>query len=134
MRMFGRPAGRGKSDACQAPAVDQDYCDWCLGVLTETARARSRWLGLVIEHAWACTDCLEAGRYRQPPDGWEGPADGWLARDEYVLGEEDLAAIANALNEVLHGPDAVEDWEFQTRLGVSRAAALQTLRRLRPIQ
>ncbi|MBO0921988.1 hypothetical protein J1G42_14275 [Cellulomonas sp. zg-ZUI222] len=108
----------------------QDYCDWCFGALTDPARARSRWLGLAAEDAWACADCLAAGRYRVPPDGWAGPEEEWLARDEYVLRADDLTVIVNALNEVLHGPDAVEEWEFQTRLGVTRAEALQTMRRI----
>ena len=108
----------------------QDYCDWCFGALTATARARSRWLGLATEDAWACSDCLEAGRYRVPPDGWDGPAEEWLASDEYVLCSDDRTAILGALNEVLHGPGAVEDREFLTRLGVSPATALQTLRRI----
>lgn len=72
-------------------------------------------------------ECLHAGRYRIPPDWWDGPLEEWLARDEYVLGADDRLAIVNALNEVLHGPDAVDDWEFQTRLGVPRASALHTL-------
>lgn len=108
----------------------QNYCDWCFGVLTEPARERSRWLGVATEDAWACSDCLEAGRYRLPPDGWAGPEEEWLASQEYVLSDDDRTVIVNALNEVLHGPGAVEDWEFQTRLGVPRAAALQTLRRI----
>jgi hypothetical protein len=108
----------------------QDYCDWCFGALTKPARERSRWLGLAAEDAWACSDCLEAGRYRLPPDGWAGAEEEWLASDEYVLSVDDRTVIVNALNEVLHGPSAVEDWEFQTRLGVPRSAALQTLRRI----
>lgn len=108
----------------------QDYCDWCFGALTETSRARSRWLGLATEDAWACMDCLEAGRYRVPPEGWDGPEKEWLASDECVLGSDDWTVIVSALNEVLHGPSAVEASEFQTRLGVSRATALQTLRRI----
>ena len=108
----------------------QDYCDWCFGALVERARARSRWLGLAAEDAWACSDCLEAGRYREPPDGWDGRTEEWLARDEYVLGSDDLIVIRNALNEVLHGPSAIENWEFQTRLGATRAEALHTLRQI----
>jgi hypothetical protein len=53
-----------------------------------------------------------------------------LAKDEYVLSEGDRIAIASALNEVLHGPGAIKEWEFHPRLGVSRASALQTLRRM----
>ncbi|MGH3690065.1 MAG: hypothetical protein ACRDT7_07915 [Microbacterium sp.] len=109
----------------------QDYCDWCFGALTEPARARSRWLGLATEDAWACSECLGAGRYRLPPDHWIGHEEAWLATDEYVLSADDRTVIVNALNEVLHGPDAVEDWEFGSRLGVSRSAALQTLLRIR---
>lgn len=108
----------------------QDYCDWCFGALTDPARARSRWLGLVTEDAWACADCLAAGRYRVPPDGWAGPEEDWLARDEYVLGADDLTVIVNALNEALRGPNAVEAGEFQTRLGVTREEALQTMCRI----
>ena len=108
----------------------QNYCDWCFGALSEPARARSRWLGLATQVSWACLACLEAGRYRVPPDAWDGPEKEWLASDEYVLGIDDRTAIVNALNEVLNGPDAVADWEFQTRIGVTRAAALQTLRRI----
>lgn len=108
----------------------QDYCDWCFGPLTEPARARSRWLGLASEDAWACSDCLGVGRYQQPPEFWIGHEEEWLASDEYVLSVDDRIAIVNALNEVLHGPDAIEDWEFATRLGVSRSTAFQTLQRI----
>lgn len=106
----------------------QDHCDWCYGPLTDQSQLRSRWLGLASEYSWACMECLQAGRYRIPPARWDGPIEEWLARDEYVLGTDDRLAIINALNEVLHGPDAVDDGEFQTRLGVSRASALHTLR------
>lgn len=108
----------------------QDFCDWCYGPLSDRSRMRSRWLGLSIEDAWACVTCLQAGRYQVPPDGWDGPLEEWLARDEYLLSEDDRTAIVNALNEVLNGRDALDDWEFQTRLGVPRASALQTLRRM----
>jgi hypothetical protein len=40
---------------------------------------------------------------------------------------DDLLAINNALNEVCHGPAAPDDWEFQTRMGVSRSEAKVTL-------
>lgn len=122
--------GAGGEGGVMASDVQQDYCDWCMGPLSGEARSRSRWLGLALEDSWACTGCLEVGRYRVPPDGWAGAPDEWLAADEYVLGEDDLLAIGNALNEVLHGPEAIADWEFQTRIGVSRAAALRTLRRI----
>ena len=46
-----------------------------------------------------------------------------LSSDEWVL-------VMNALNEVLNGPDAIEEWEFHARLGVHRAEALALQRRL----
>lgn len=113
-----------------ATDYEQDYCDWCMGPLSRESRMRSSWLGLPTEDAWACDDCLQAGRYRVPPDGWDGPAEEWLARDEYVLGADDVLAIVNALNEVLHGPSAVDDSEFRLRVGVSRESARQTMRRI----
>jgi hypothetical protein len=36
---------------------------------------------------------------------------------------EELIMLSNALNEVLHGPDAIEAWEFETRMGASREDA-----------
>jgi hypothetical protein len=39
-----------------------------------------------------------------------------------VLGETELAFIANALNEVCNGVE-IEDFEFSTRLGVDRSEA-----------
>ncbi|MFI9485238.1 hypothetical protein ACIG47_02500 [Promicromonospora sp. NPDC052451] len=107
----------------------QDYCDWCMGPLSAESRARSRWLGLSTEHAWACSTCLRTGDYRVPPDGWDGPVGEWLAADQYVLGPDDVEAVVNALREILDGPNAVPDADFQLRIGVSRADARQTLRR-----
>jgi hypothetical protein len=43
------------------------------------------------------------------------------------LSPEETVAINNALNELLHGPDAIDVSEFQTRVGVSRNEALQLL-------
>lgn len=43
------------------------------------------------------------------------------------LSPEETVAINNALNELLHGPDAIDASEFQTRVGVSRNEALQLL-------
>jgi len=42
----------------------------------------------------------------------------------------DLLIVSNALNEVLHGPNAVPHREFATRMGASRQASLRLLRRL----
>jgi hypothetical protein len=41
------------------------------------------------------------------------------------LATDELMAAANALNEVLNGPEAIEDWEFQTRMGLDREQAKQ---------
>ena len=60
----------------------QDHCDWCFGALTDASRARARWLGLATEGTCARAGCLAAGRYRVPPEGWAGPEEEWLARDE----------------------------------------------------
>ena len=43
---------------------------------------------------------------------------------------DELRALNNALNEVLHGPDAIEEWEFGTRMGVTREEASQLLDRI----
>jgi hypothetical protein len=108
----------------------QYYCDWCFLLLSEDSRVRSRWLGLTSEDAWACTACLEAGHYRVPPEFWSGDAEDWLARDEYILSRDDLTAIVGALNEVLNGPDAIEQWEFNLRVGVPRTVAGSLMNRL----
>ena len=42
----------------------------------------------------------------------------------------DLSVLCNARNEVLHGPEAIEAREFQTRSGVDRDAAVLLLARL----
>ncbi len=34
------------------------------------------------------------------------------------LTNRELVAVSNALNEVCHGPDAIDDCEFQARMGV----------------
>jgi hypothetical protein len=39
----------------------------------------------------------------------------------------DLLTINNALNEVCHGPDSIDDWEFHTRIGVERHEAKSLL-------
>ena len=38
--------------------------------------------------------------------------------------------LSNALNEVLHGVEAIEAWEFRTRMGASREEAKGLLSRL----
>jgi len=39
------------------------------------------------------------------------------------LTADEHCAVVNALNEVCHGPDAIEEWEFHTRMGVERSEA-----------
>jgi hypothetical protein len=46
------------------------------------------------------------------------------------LSHDELVTLSNALNEVLHGPDAIEEWEFQTRTGATREDAKRLLARL----
>ena len=46
---------------------------------------------------------------------------------------EGSTAIVNALNEVLNGPDAIDDSEFSSRIGVTRHEALYLLERLRAV-
>jgi hypothetical protein len=50
------------------------------------------------------------------------------------LTRDELLAIGNALNEVCHGPDAIEEWEFSLRMGVTREEAKATLAALRPLR
>ena len=47
------------------------------------------------------------------------------------LSRSESEVLNNALNEVLHGPDAIDEWEFQTRIGVTRTEAEALLQRLR---
>ncbi len=46
------------------------------------------------------------------------------------LSREELLLINNALNEILNGPEAIEDWEFETRVGCPRSQALALLKRI----
>jgi hypothetical protein len=43
------------------------------------------------------------------------------------LTRDDLLVVNNALNWILHGPTAIEDWEFQTVIGSEREEALRLL-------
>ncbi len=49
------------------------------------------------------------------------------------LSEAELELLKNALNEVRNGPEAIEEWEFQTRLGAYRKEADELLTRLKEI-
>ena len=46
------------------------------------------------------------------------------------LTKNELVIVSNAINEICHGPEAIEDWEFSTRVGASRAEAKALLQRL----
>jgi hypothetical protein len=46
-----------------------------------------------------------------------------------ALSRQDLVLINNALNEILNGPHAIGDLEFETRTGVDRAYAEKLLKR-----
>jgi len=43
------------------------------------------------------------------------------------LTQDELLAINNALNEVCHGPDSIDEEEFHTRMGVERHEARSPL-------
>jgi hypothetical protein len=49
---------------------------------------------------------------------------------EAALSREDLRVLHQGLNEVLHGPEAIEEWEFETRMGTSRTAAIDLMNRV----
>jgi len=44
---------------------------------------------------------------------------------------DELGTLSNALNEVMNGQGAIEDWEFQTRLGVTKEFAQGLLDKIR---
>jgi hypothetical protein len=43
---------------------------------------------------------------------------------------DELLWISNALNEVIGGPEAIEDWEFHSRIGGNRDEVEALLRRV----
>lgn len=45
---------------------------------------------------------------------------------------EEVRVLRQALNEVLHGPEAIEAWEFEARMGTSPDAARRLMHRLAP--
>jgi hypothetical protein len=49
------------------------------------------------------------------------------------LTHDELRIIKNAINEICHGPDAIEEWEFQTRVGASLEEAQQLLFSMREL-
>ena len=46
------------------------------------------------------------------------------------LSKSELMIVSNAINEIYHGPDAIEDWEFNLRVGAPRIEAEALLDRL----
>ena len=46
------------------------------------------------------------------------------------LSREDLRILHQALNEILNGPEAIEEWEFETRMGAKRDQAAALLDRV----
>lgn len=44
-----------------------------------------------------------------------------------ALTADELSTVQNALNEILHGPEAIEEWEFSTRVGATREEATKLL-------
>lgn len=48
------------------------------------------------------------------------------------LSREEAKTLNNALNEILNGPEAISDWEFETRVGVSQDEAEGAARGTQP--
>jgi len=46
------------------------------------------------------------------------------------LSKSELMIVSNAINEICYGPDAIEDWEFNLRVGALRIEAEARLDRL----
>ncbi len=49
------------------------------------------------------------------------------------LTKNELAIVSNAINDICHGPEAIEEWEFSTRVGASRTEAQALLQCLREL-
>ena len=43
------------------------------------------------------------------------------------LRRDEVITLNNALNEILNGPDAIDEWEFHTRVGATQAEATALL-------
>lgn len=46
------------------------------------------------------------------------------------LTKQESMTLTNALNEVVNDPDAIEAWQFATRMGVERSEAQQLLTKI----
>ena len=71
---------------------------------------------------WCCSPAASSRRYRRPVEESK-PLDLQLSR-------EDIRVLHQALNEVLGGPQAIEDWEFDTRMGATREEVRALLNRI----
>ena len=130
MCRFGRFGPLGMRHSVRVDELEvQVYCDWCYSPLTQEARRRSRELGLDRERSWACESCLSAEAFAVAPDGWDTSEGPWPWR--FHLSAADWGVLQNALNEVVNGPEAIEGWEFQTRMGVTPDRARDLLTRMR---
>jgi hypothetical protein len=85
-------------------------------------------MGLDREQSWACESCIAAETFVAAPDGWDESKGPWPWR--FHLSPLAWGVLHNALNEVVNGPQAIEDWEFQTRMGVTRDQARDLLMRM----
>ena len=54
--------------------------------------------------------------------------DGYGRRVDFT--RDELVWLNNALNEVLNGPTAIEDWEFHARMGGTRDEVVALLRKV----
>jgi hypothetical protein len=50
------------------------------------------------------------------------------------LTNEELRIAQQALNEVVNGPEAIEDWEFATRMGATRIEAKTLMEKIAAIR
>ncbi len=46
------------------------------------------------------------------------------------LSKDDIILLMQALNEICNGPDAIEHWEFTTRMGATRDEAMMLWEKL----
>jgi hypothetical protein len=100
---------------------------WALGIGSggNIAIAPAAWVRTLVEVGYIedGVEGLSAGDIKAEIDRAEQGLNDALTADE-------IGTLANSLNEVLGGPDAIEDWEFETRIGVERSRARSLLRRL----
>jgi hypothetical protein len=76
--------------------AEQDYCDWCYGPIDTVDRQRSDEAGTDQESAWACVNCIEAGRVFEAPESWEGDPANWPVKDisdQVKLAEENVEVV-----------------------------------------